>query len=107
MTPSDPNPNNSEMKEQEPSPIDISRLDLYQLIEVFIVLLNEHVWQYIGLRVVPGTNEIKKDFAKAHVAIDCIIALVDKIEPYLDDSEREHFRGLITDLQVNYAEQMK
>ena len=99
--------NESEKKEQEPNPVDISSLDIYQLIELFIILLNEKAWRYIGLRVEPGTNKINKDLAKAHVAIDCIISLVDKIEPSLDNPEKERLRRLITDLQLNYAEQMK
>ncbi len=100
-------PNESEKEQQEPSPVDIASLDIYQLIELFVMLLSEQTWRYIGLRVYPGTNEIKKDLVKAHVAIDCIIALVDKMEPNLDDAEKERLRRLITDLQINYAEQMK
>jgi hypothetical protein len=97
----------SEGKEQESNPIDISQLDLYKLLELFVVLLGEQAWRHIGLRVAPGTNEIKKDLTRAHVAIDCIISLVDKMEPHLDSSEKERLRRLITDLQINYAEQMK
>jgi hypothetical protein len=103
-TPSEPE---KREREQEPSAVDISLLDLYQLLELFVMLLSEQAWRYIGLRVYPGTNEIKKDLVKAHVAIDCIIALVDKMEPYMDDEEKERLRRLITDLQINYAEQMK
>jgi len=100
-------PTDSEKMEQEPSPVDITLLDIYRLLEVFVMLLSEQAWRYIGLRVYPGTNEIRKDLVKAHVAIDCIIALVDKMEPHLDNAEKERFRRLITDLQINYAEQMK
>ena len=100
-------PNESEKKEQEPSPVDISSLDIYQLIEVFVMLLSEKAWRYIGLKVDPSTNKIDKDLAKAHVAIDCIISLVDKIEPKIDKAETEHLRRLITDLQLNYTEQLK
>ncbi len=97
----------SEGKEQESNPVDISQLDLFQLLELFVLLLSEQAWRHIGLRVTPGTSEIKKDPAKAHVAIDCIITLVDKMEPHLDSSEKERLRRLITDLQINFAEQMK
>ena len=100
-------PNESEKKEQEPSPVDISSLDIYQLIEVFVMLLSEKAWRYIGLKVDPSTNKIDKDLAKAHVAIDCIISLVDKIEPKINNVETEHLRRLITDLQLNYTEQLK
>lgn len=100
-------PNEHENKEQEPSPVDISFLDIYQLVDLFIMLLSEQAWRYIGLRVDPRTNKINKDLTKAHVAIDCIISLVDKIEPNLDNAEIERLRRLITDLQINYAEQIK
>ena len=100
-------PSESEKKEQEPSPVDISSMEIYQLIELFIMLLNEQAWRYIGLRVDPRTNKINKDLTKAHVAIDCILSLVDKIESNLDNAEIERLRRLITDLQINYAEQMK
>lgn len=100
-------PGESEKKEQEPNPVDISALDVYQLIELFIMILSEKAWRYMGLRVEPSTNKINKDLAKAHVAIDCIIALVDKIESKLDNAEIEQLRRLITDLQLNYAEQSK
>ena len=102
-----PTPNGSENTEQEPSPVDIASLDINQLIEVFIMLLSEKAWRYIGLRVDPRTNKLDKDLAKAHVAIDCMISLVDKIEPTLDDAETERLRRLITNLQLNYAEQLK
>ena len=100
-------PNEFENKEQEQSPVDISSLDIYQLVELFIMLLSEKAWRYIGLRVDPHTNKINKDLIRAHVAIDCIISLVDKIESKLENTERERLRRLITDLQLNYAEQMK
>lgn len=100
-------PNESEKKSQEPSPVDISSLDIYQLVELFIMLLSEQAWRYIGLRVDPATNKMNKDLAKAHIAIDCIISLVEKIEANLDDEETERLRRIITDLQLNYAEQMK
>jgi len=70
------------------------------------MLLSEQAWRYIGLRIDPATNEIKKDFAKAHVAIDCIISLVDKIEPHIVGAEKDRLRNLITDLQINYAKQV-
>ena len=100
-------PSESENKEQEPSPVDISSLDIYKLVELFIMLLSEKAWRYIGLRVDPATNKINKDLTKARVAIDCIISLVDKIESNIDKAEVESLRRLITDLQLNYAEQIK
>ncbi len=100
-------PDEPEETNMEKSSVDISLLDLYQLLDLFIALLSEQAWRYIGLRVDPRTNEIQKDFVKAHVAIDCIIALVDKMEPHLASRDKDRLRNLITDLQINYAQQMK
>jgi len=97
----------SEKTEAENSSVDISLIDLYQLLELFIMLLSEQAWRYMGLRVDPPTNEISKDLAKAHIAIDCIISIVDKMEPHLAGKDRDRLRNLITDLQINYAQQMK
>ncbi len=95
----------SEKHESEPASVDISLLDIYQLLELFVMLLGEQAWRYMGLRVDPRTNEAKKDLVKAHVAIDCIIALVDKMEPSLTSNTKERLRNLITNLQINYAQQ--
>ena len=100
-------PNESEKIEQEPSSVDISLLDIYQLVELFIALLSEQAWRYMGLQANPRTNEINKDLVKAHIAIDCIISLVNDIEPNLAGTDKERLRNLITNLQINYAQQMK
>jgi hypothetical protein len=99
--------NEPENADMETGSVNISLLDLYQLLDVFIVLLAEQAWRYMGLRVDPRTNEIKKDFVRAHVAIDCVISLVDKMEPYLTNKDKDRLRNLITDLQINYAQQIK
>ena len=100
-------PDEPEKTEMETGPVDISLLDLYQLLDLFIVLLSEQAWRYMGLRVDPSTNEVKKDLVRAHVAIDCIISLVDKIESHLTSRDEDRLRNLITDLQINYVKQMK
>jgi hypothetical protein len=87
--------------------VDISTLDLYHLLQFFITILNEKAWRYIGLRVDPITGEIETDFERAHVAIDCIRSLVDKLESHLTEDEKNRLRSLITDLQVNYARQVE
>lgn len=86
-------------------PIDISTLDIYNLLQFFITLLSEKAWRYMGLRVDPRTSEMETDFERAHVTIDCIIFLVDKLEPHLSGDDKNRLRNLITDLQLNYAQQ--
>ena len=97
----------NEAERQEARPVDISFLDLYQLLELFVILLSEQAWRHIGLRVDPRTNETKKDFERASVAIDCIISIVDKLEPHIAGDAANRLRSLITDLQINYARQLE
>ncbi len=86
--------------------VDISTLDLYPLLQFFIAILSEKAWRYIGLRVDPTTGVMDTDFEKAHVAIDCIISLAEKLEPHVTAEEKNRFGTLITDLQINYARQV-
>ena len=87
--------------------LDISFLDLYQLLNVFVTLLTDQAWRNMGLVVDPRTNEIKKDFERAHVAIDCIISIVDKLEPHIAGDVKNRLRSMITDLQINYTSQLE
>ena len=96
----------NDFEEQGGKPTDVSLLDLYQLLELFVMLLSEQAWRYMGLRVDPRVNEIKTDFEKAYVAIECIISLVDKLEPHVTSEVKNRLASLITDLQINYARQM-
>jgi hypothetical protein len=96
-----------EKAEPEAGSIDISLLDLYQLLDLFIMLLSEQAWRYLGLHVDQRTNETKRDFVRAHLAIDCIISLVDKTEPNLASKDKDRLRNLITELQLKYAQQVK
>jgi len=97
----------NEPERKEAEPVDIGLLDLYQLLQLFVMLLGEQAWRYMGLRVDPRTNEIKKDFERAHVAIDCIVSLVERLEPHLGGEAGNRLRNLITDLQINFARQME
>jgi hypothetical protein len=97
----------SEPEKTEAGSIDLSRIDLYELVDLFIMLLSEQALRYLGLRVDPRTNETKTDAAKAHLAIDCIISLVDKMEPNLPSEAKDRLRNLITELQLKYVQQIK
>ena len=100
-------PNEDEKLEPEAAPVDITLLDIYQLLDLFVVLLSQQAWRYLGLSVDPHKSQTQKDIVKAHLAIDCIIALVDKMEPNLTGEDRDRLRGLITNLQMKYVQQIK
>ena len=94
-------------EKQKPRLVDISTLDLYNLLQFFLTILSEKAWRYIGLRVNPVTGEKETDFGRAHAAIDCIMFLLDKLESHLTENERNQLRNLVTDLQINYARQVE
>ena len=97
---SDPEP-----PEDSPPPLDLTALDIDQLLGLFIGILSAKTWQYMGLRLTPGKEEAEKDLAKAAAAIDCITVMVDKLAPRLPEQELANLRTLLADLQINYARQ--
>jgi len=89
---------------EEASASDITSLDTYMLLGLFIDILSSQAWQHLGLRVKPGSDKVEKDFKRASVAIDCIAFLIDKLEPVVSDSEKRKLRNLLTDLQINFVQ---
>lgn len=97
---SDPEPSGD-----SPQPVDLTALDLDQLLGLFIGILSAKAWQYMGIRLSPGKEESEKDLVKAAAAIDCITVMVDKLAPRLPEGELAGLRSLVADLQINYARQ--
>ena len=101
---------NSESGEKEdkvPEPLDVTSLDVYQLLGLFIGVLSEQAWQYMGLRVRPGSQKVEKDMPRAKVAIDCISYMIERLEPQANDAEKNKLRALLADLQINFVRQQQ
>ena len=90
---------------KKPGMVDISSIDIYPILGLFIDLLSTKAWQYIGLRIKPATKKIEKDLSKASITIDCIEFLIEKLESQLNGTERGKLRSLLTDLQINFVRQ--
>ena len=88
-----------------PQPLDLTALDLDQLLGLFIGILSAKAWQNMGLRLTPGKEETQKDLVKAAAAIDTITVMVDKLAPRLPEEELTGLRAMLADLQINYARQ--
>lgn len=97
--------NNESEKDKVENTLDITSIDIYPLLGLFINILNEQAWQYMGLRVRPATQKVEKDLLKARTAIDCVIFLFDKLEPKLSNEEKNKMQALINDLQINFVSQ--
>jgi len=90
---------------ETPQALDLTVLELDQLLGIFISLLAAKAWQYMGIRLTPGKEETEKDLVKAAAAIDLVTVMVDKVAPFLDKDDVERLRSMIADLQLNYARQ--
>ena len=90
-------------EQEEPQGIQFSALEIEQLVGLFISVIAEKAWQYMGFRVTPGKDEAEKDLVKASTAIDCVSFLAEKIAPYIEDKESRMLEALVADLKINYA----
>ena len=90
-------------EQEEPQGIQFSALEIEQLVGLFISVIAEKPWQYMGFRVTPGKDEAEKDLAKAATAIDCVSFLAKKIAPYIEDKESHMLEALVADLKINYT----
>jgi len=91
--------------EEAPQALDLTVLELDQLLGIFISLLAAKAWQYMGIRLTPGREEAEKDLVKAAAAIDLVTVMVDKVAPFLDEDDGGRLRSMVADLQLNYARQ--
>ena len=88
------------------APLDLTSVELDDLLGLFIGVLSEKAWQYMGIRLAPGRSESERDMAKARSAIDCIVFLTEKITPSLSPEDASKLRAMVADLQLNYVKQV-
>lgn len=79
--------------------------DVYSLVKHLVVVMAHNAWVYMGLQMNPLSKTVTKDAAQARLAIDCAAALIEKITPFVDEKEKEEFKILIQNLQMNYIQQ--
>jgi len=84
---------------------EITSDDTYDLLSFFASVLSTQAWQHMGLRVKPGTDKVEKDFERAKIAIDCTSLLIEKLEPHVEEKDRDALTSLLSDPQINYAKQ--
>jgi len=89
--------------QEEPQGVDLTALEIDQLLGLFIGILAAKAWQYMGYRLAPGKEEAEKDLAKASAAIDCVAFLAERLAPYVPHEESRRLRAVVADLQINYA----
>ncbi len=90
---------------QTPTPelFDITSLDTYVLLNLFVSILATKAWQHLGLRTTSGSNTVKQDFVQARVSIDCISFLINQLKDKIPTEDSKRQQNLLTDLQMNFA----
>ena len=82
--------------------LDLSSLDIEDLIGIFVGVLSGKALEHMGLPVKEG-EEPEKDLTLASVAINSMSCLVDQLEPLVDEDVAKRYRSLVSDLQLNYV----
>jgi len=80
-------------------------IDVYSMLRLFISMLAENAWVWMGLRLDPVTGKQQKDLVQARMAIDTLVFLADKLALQSDERERREVRAIISDLQLNFVQQ--
>ncbi len=113
--PDDPKPRPSETPQAEPKTdereddqqpdgvVDIAALPVWQIIPIFMGILDRAAWQRIGLVVNPQSQKIEKDLEQARVAIDCYESLLKQLGDKIPPDVKRHLEGRLTDLKLNYS----
>lgn len=93
----------AEENREKPQGVDLTTLEIDQILGLFIGILAAKAWQYMGYRLAPGREEAEKDLTKASAAIDCVAFLAEKLTPFIPEAEAHKLRAMIADLQINFA----
>jgi hypothetical protein len=84
---------------------ELQPIDVYAMLRVMVGQLSAVAWQKMGLQADPFTNKTHKDLDQARVAIDCAVALAEKVLSRLQGQEKRDLESLLTDLRMNFVRQ--
>lgn len=79
-------------------------VDVPTLVQVFIAELSARSWIHLGLLQNPITKLVVKDLPQARLAIDCVAALIENLDPSLEPRERQEYQTLLRDLRMNFVQ---
>ena len=77
------------------------------LIPYLVEMFRFQAWVALGKVVHPVTGEIERDLGAARLMIDLLAELESRTEGNRSDDENRLLRGALTDLRLNYLEEMK
>jgi len=83
--------------------VDLTALPVWQLLQIFLGVLDQVAWQRMGLVVNPQTQKVEKDMEQARAAIDCYEAVLKVLDGHIDPNVKRRLDVRLTDLKLNYA----
>jgi hypothetical protein len=93
----------AEEKEKEPVGVDISALDTFTTLKLFLSILADQAWRKMGLIADPRTNKVEKDMSQAKTAINCFQFMLKELETHLTEDEKNKLNNVLSDLQINFV----
>jgi hypothetical protein len=98
-----PDESAAQEKEKEPVGVDISALDTFTTLKLFLSILADQAWRKMGLLADPRTNKVEKDMNQTKAAIDCFQFILKELETHLTDDEKNKLNNVLSDLQINFV----
>ncbi len=84
------------------------RKEMYQVMFLQLVIsLESSAWMMLGKIANPLTGKIEKDLPGAKASIDTLMMLKEKTKGNLSEAEDKHLSNALTQLQLNYIEELK
>jgi hypothetical protein len=71
-----------------------------------VMSLATAAWTQLGKIPHPATQKIEKDLEQAQITIDFLRMLLEKTEGNLKPKEQELLRNTVTDLELNFADEL-
>lgn len=95
----------TEESKEAPQMVDISALPLWQILPLFLNILDRIAWQKMGLVVNPASQEIEKNLDQARAAIDIYEFILSQQGTHVEEKHRQVLEARLTDLKLNFARQ--
>jgi hypothetical protein len=78
--------------------------DVTALIKSLIPMLASQAFIWMGKVDNPMLGRPTRDLGQAHLAVECAVALLEKLDPMLAAEDRASLRQMIAELQMHYVQ---
>lgn len=80
------------------------QFDTYGLLRLMLNMLAEQAWVEMGLRMAPGSTDLRTDLKQARLAIDTLAYLKDALAENLQAAEKRELDQLLATLRMNFVQ---